>query len=56
MDEPDIRRWAWDQVTNYRVLHNEKTNTTYTELRDHRDRIARADDLAAWVMSGNLPK
>ena len=49
MDEQAIRKWAWGEVTNYRVV-DEKT-----ELRSHADRIARADELAAWVMSGTVP-
>ena len=45
----DIRKWAWDQVSNYRVKDGE------THLQPYTDRLLRADDVAAWVMSGKLP-
>ncbi len=54
MDEPAIRMWAWNEMRSWgHTITDDEGKSTFKPYSEAQ-RILAADQLAAWVMSGQV--
>ncbi len=56
MDEQAIRQWAWNETRGWYTSSTDGDGKEIQKPWTLEYRLARADALAAWVMSGKLPE